>query len=661
MAESLDHAVLVTAAGSSTTSGQRLTGPVDSVVRLGQLLDWVCGRGGLMPLGGPGQVWVIGRAACEALGWWTQEEDRLPEVIAETAPVLGSAGWTLLGAPGAQTLLSKTVTIPGGRRERRLVQIVLEPFAPLITKRTELGLLENLPESDTDAAAELGRRIRWLVEHLGVLPVVTAAGTGARILDDIYRTRGKGAVVTEAGLIPGLEVDAGDGGAGAVGVGELEPAAHWGRPHIDANEISADTELVLLDQRGAYLATAGSIELGFGPLTHVVGAEHVSDILRADKAPFGVFRAVLPAGGRLSTPPQLPLPHPLMHPDRDVTAWITTESVRGLCAPVADGGAGLSIEDLGIDEAWVWESSRRFLQDWAARLRTARLAAIGADDQVLKTYIGAIYKQYVGRMGSDKWSASKMHHYQPVWRAAIIAHCRWRARRQAMAIYASHGLWPIYTFTDSWRYLTDPGTELAPTETGIWQREAAGESVPLGRLVEQHRRPLDAEQRAALLASTSGQETAAIIYRDGGIPTQALQPTPTPPPEPQPAPTTPAPPATQMGEQPTADEKVGPRRRAKGSRERTYVGDSLADIHAPVSPKSVADLITLVDTGQFSYLPDGINHTSTTNIGEATDQQPAAAVDTGLRGFTGVPVAAIVAVVLAIIAVVAVIVVLAVI
>ena len=342
VAESLGHAVLVTAAGSSTTSGQRLTGPVDSVVRLGQLLDWVCGRGGLMPLGGPGQVWVIGRAACEALGWWTQEEDRLRETIAATVPVLGSAGWTLLGAPGAQTLLSKTVTIAGGRRERRLVQIVLEPFAPLITKRTELGLLENLPESDTDAAAELGRRITWLVEHLGVLPMVTAAGTGARILDDIYRTRGRGAVVTEPGLIPGLEIDAGDSGAGAVGVGELEPAAHWGRPHIDANEISADTELVLLDQRGAYLATAGSIELGFGPLTHVVGAEHVSAILRAAKTPFGVFRTVLPAGGRLSTPPQLPLPHPLMHPDRDVTAWITTESVRGLCAPVADGGAGVN-------------------------------------------------------------------------------------------------------------------------------------------------------------------------------------------------------------------------------------------------------------------------------------------------------------------------------
>ena len=75
-ANMLTNAVLVTASGSCGVDGQRLTGPVDSVVRLGQLLDWVCGRGGLMPLGGPGQVWVIGRAACEALGWWTDVEDR---------------------------------------------------------------------------------------------------------------------------------------------------------------------------------------------------------------------------------------------------------------------------------------------------------------------------------------------------------------------------------------------------------------------------------------------------------------------------------------------------------------------------------------------------------------------------------------------------------
>jgi hypothetical protein len=339
------RAIVITAAGSFTADFERLTGPVDSVAKLAALLDWFCGRGGLAPLGGPGQVWVIGRPACEALGWWTDDEAALQQTMAARVGGLREAGWGLIGELGPQLLLTKTLAVKGRGRERRIVQIVLEPFAPLITKRTELGLLEDLPAGDEEAAREVGRRVMWLAEHLGVLPMVTAASTGARIQDDVYRARksGRGAVVDAAGVIPDLDVAAGDGGAGAVGVGELEPAAHWGRPHIDASEIGPNTDLALTDQRGAYLATAGSIELGFGPVTHVVGGDEVARVLAGDKPPFGVFLAVLPAGGRLSTPAQLPLPHPLMRPDRDVTAWITTESVRGLCEPIKDGGAGLSV------------------------------------------------------------------------------------------------------------------------------------------------------------------------------------------------------------------------------------------------------------------------------------------------------------------------------
>jgi hypothetical protein len=424
-------------------------------------------------------------------------------------------------------------------------------------------------------------------------------------------------------------------------VGELEPAAHWGRPHIDASEIGPNTDLALLDQRGAYLATAGSIELGFGPVTHVVEAEEVARVLAGDKPPFGVFLAVLPAGGRLSTPAQLPLPHPLMRPDRDVTAWITTESVRGLCEPIKDGGAGLSIEDLAIDEAWTWESSRRFLEDWAARLRAARLAAIQAGDRVLEKYLGAIYKQYVGRMGSDKWAASKMHHCQPVWRAAIIAHCRWRARRQAMEIYHRTGRWPIYTFTDSWRYLLEPGVELAPTDASIRELEKAGESVPLGRLVEQDRRALTAEQRELLLASTNGEDITAIVYRDGGIPTVPLQPS-------TPVPTGETPPAAPPPE-PVQQAK---KRRGKGLRERTYVGDALAEIQATVSPRAVADLAALVEQGKFSYLPDGVHHVSE-RAGVPAEPTPAPPVQPAPRWPVSVyTAAAIVAILLLIAAVI---------
>ena len=321
---------------------------------------------------------MVGQGACAPLGLWTTDDTQLDEkVLGGAADELGAAGWALIGPPSAQMLVAKTLPI-GGRRQRRLVQIILEPFAPLITGRSDIGLCEDLPGDDEDAAAELGRRIRWCVEHLGVLPMLAASTTGARIQDLEYRHRrdaGRGAVVDAPGRIEGLDdlVGGGDGGAGVVGVGEIEPAAHWGREHIDPAEIGAGTEMVLLDQSAAYLATAGSIELGYGPVRRLSGAA-LAEVLAADKLPFGVFVATLPATERLSVPPAMPAPHPLMRPDRDVIAPITTESVRGLCAPLADGGAGLSIEDLAIDEAWVWEGSRRFLEHWATTLRAARRA-----------------------------------------------------------------------------------------------------------------------------------------------------------------------------------------------------------------------------------------------------------------------------------------------
>jgi len=64
--ESADgHAVIVTAAGTYTPSGQTLTGPVDSVEKLDKLIRWAA----LTPLGAPAQIWVVGIDACEMLGW----------------------------------------------------------------------------------------------------------------------------------------------------------------------------------------------------------------------------------------------------------------------------------------------------------------------------------------------------------------------------------------------------------------------------------------------------------------------------------------------------------------------------------------------------------------------------------------------------------------
>ena len=60
------HVVIVTAAGSFTAAGERLTGPVDAVDKLEKLIDWAHQRGGLQPL--PDRRWRS-RAGADMAGW----------------------------------------------------------------------------------------------------------------------------------------------------------------------------------------------------------------------------------------------------------------------------------------------------------------------------------------------------------------------------------------------------------------------------------------------------------------------------------------------------------------------------------------------------------------------------------------------------------------
>ena len=76
------HVVIVTAAGSFTAAGERLTGPVDTVDKLEKLIDWAHQRGGLQPLRDaaedvdpePARVWLVG-GACGALAGSAAEAD----------------------------------------------------------------------------------------------------------------------------------------------------------------------------------------------------------------------------------------------------------------------------------------------------------------------------------------------------------------------------------------------------------------------------------------------------------------------------------------------------------------------------------------------------------------------------------------------------------
>ncbi|WP_280764190.1 hypothetical protein [Prescottella agglutinans] len=470
------HALIVTAAGFYTPSGQSWAKPVDSIDKLDKLIGWA----GLQPLGVPAQVWIVGLDACTALGWTIDpgnEDDvddlevlrvraaeELRDVITATLPPLVAAGWELRGDPGHVIHLSRKIGTA-----TQMIDVVLEPYVWTYWNKDfgwgnrigDMGILGNptagtyLPDDDEPAARELGRRLAWSAKHLGVLPGPTPARTGAAVLDKIRRERtrtSKGIVVTTAGTLPPID------GAPR---GDLEPAAGWARVP-DSDDLDDVTQLVTIDQRAAYLASAGMLSLGYGKPQYLTG-DAAANAASQDRPAFGIWRVTLPAARQYAIPEKLPLPHPAMSEDQPVQTWITTVSLEGLCAPIADGGMGLEVDDLAVTEAWIYLERGRALDKWAKVLREARNAATASGDVAMKRFLGACYKGYIGRMvNPDMWTATRMqHHHQPIWRAAIIAHCRWRGRRVAMRIAHETGRWPIRTMTDSWVYLLGKGQHIA--------------------------------------------------------------------------------------------------------------------------------------------------------------------------------------------------------
>ncbi|MDF3313069.1 hypothetical protein P3H15_50065 [Rhodococcus sp. T2V] len=513
--EADEHALIVTADGTYTPSGRELTGPVDSVEKLDKLVRWAA----LTPLGSPPQVWIVGQGACESLGWVidpgseddfddmealrTRAAADLTAVLQATLTPMLTAGWELRGDPGHVVHLSRSIG-----KFTSMVDVVIEPYVWTYWNKDfgwnnrvgEMGILGSpaagtyLPDEDLPAARELGRRLAWCARHLGVLPGPTPARTGAAIVDKIKRERtrsGKGLVVATAGPVPPLD------GAPR---GDLEPAAGWTRMP-DTDDLEGVCRLVSIDQRAAYLASAGMLEFGYGQPTHLTGQAAAAAAVGEKGAPFGLWRITLPPGRTLSLPEKLPLPHPHMLADQPVQTWVTTVSLDGLCSPVADGGIGADLDDLDIVESWVFPEQGRVLDKWAKILREARKVSVDTGDVATKRFIGSCYKGYIGRMvNPDMWTATRMaHHHQPVWRAAIIAHCRWRGRRVAMRIGRERGRWPIRTVTDSWVYLLAGGEDLAD------------ESVALGKMAVEKDTPLTDPLQSALASAQDVHEVNLAI------------------------------------------------------------------------------------------------------------------------------------------------------
>ena len=499
------HVVIVTAAGSFTAAGERLTGPVDAVDKLEKLIDWAHQRGGLQPLRDaaedvdpePARVWLVG-GACGLLAGSAAEADvEVTEQIGQALAPLVTRGWELRARPTTALMLTRSQGA-----QRLSVEILAEPRP----------WLAGGSASVAEDPAELGRRLRQWYAAVGTLPAASGAASAAVLSDHIMRGRAgrRGAVVSTPGVLPAWvqpEV-------------RIQPAWCASAAEVE-QEFERSDELVCLAQQCPQLASAGMLTLGHGQPQALDAAAAAAAAVES-KRPFGLWRVTLPPANDLMLPAMLPLPHPQMRADEPAQAWLTTEDLDGLAKDVRDGGAGLTAEQLAVDEAIVWPQQGRILEAWATRLREARETF--RDDSALQGLVESAAADYLTALAEpDTWSAEAWrHHFQPAWAAAIATHVRFRGRRAAMRISREYRAWPVYAHDADMIYT--PGRD----ETTGTPIDLSDTHTRLGRMVIAQSAALTDKTVLAVLLAESTTEVAEALTAALGVPADyAAEPAPT--------------------------------------------------------------------------------------------------------------------------------------
>lgn len=448
------------------------------------------------------QIWIVGRETRETLGWennceqgddesdeafFARTREEFPKQIKATLdPFLGTK-WELVTNNGYFIGLRKTRADGAWYR----INIVIEAMAwlPIVAPgRKEFGIVgvegkagSELPDDDgVEARKELMRRLAWSVAHLGTLPSQSPSATGATIQDlEAARKTKRDDLIERPTMLPSLEGMPGEDA-------EIEPASVWTLNYVPdwllGNGKGRDIDgFVRIDQAASYLGSAGMVNVGYGRQFYLQGDEAVAFVIEREqpktdrgkpkiKAPAGLYRITIPAGRELVATKgipdaayrgdedagtgYLPWPHPAMRDDEAVTTWVTGPTLDILREPVEAGGAGLTLDELNLQVAHVWEHETPMLFGWQARLRKARADALLTGNTVMYDFVKSIYTGYIGRMKLKKhWKfAPSEHHHQPILRASIMAHARNRGRRWAAKVAQEYGRWPLYTDTDSWVY-----------------------------------------------------------------------------------------------------------------------------------------------------------------------------------------------------------------
>ena len=316
----------------------------------------------------------------------------------------------------------------------------------------------ELPADETQAAHVLADRMAWLakVGDAGTVPAPTWTTVGAQLLNRIRGGR-KTHDIRPCPL-PEIVKDSLDG--------ELEPNLLRFRAGKTNTETGFTDKMpkrahdgyyfVTVDQRAAYLASAGQVLLGYGaPREKRVTRK----MFEEQKPDFGLFRVNLAPANQFDLDPMLPLPHPNLQWDQPTTFWITSRGIQYLMDPREKGGAELGFEELAIDAAYVWPQQQVLLKTWTDKLRVTLKDARESGRTDYQRMIKSIYVAYIGRMEID-WPRGFQEHEQPAWSATIRADTRARACGYAARIASAHGLYPGAANVDSWTYRVPVGTDV---------------------------------------------------------------------------------------------------------------------------------------------------------------------------------------------------------
>lgn len=441
--------VLATSRGIVSPSGVVVAGPLPTGEALWKFIAWrwKSGHTKEMP-----QIWLTPEALA-AVGL-TEEAtaDLAPEDF--TAAVAETFGCEVTRAKSGW-YTARFATDTGQKRSVYLV-VIDQMWTDQPEQRPgDMGLAgwegtdTELPDDEIEAVKVLADRMTWLagLGDSGVVPAGSWATVGAQMLNRLRaKTRAKD--IAQSPLPPLV----------SVGGDELEPAVTsvWERwPHRSKEGLF----VVKVDQRAAYLAAAGQVELGYGTPKELTRISRKT-FEEQPKPPFGLWRVNLAPAEQFDLSKRLPLPHPAMAWDAPSTFWVTTRGVQHLMTPTESGGAGLGVAELAIDAAYVWPAQGRLLRTWADALRVALLEAHATGRTDYEQMAKSIYKAYLGRMSTDKWSQGDRQHQQPAWAAAIRADTRARAFRYAARITHEHNLFPVQAELDTWVYLLPDGTDI---------------------------------------------------------------------------------------------------------------------------------------------------------------------------------------------------------